>query len=345
MRVAVVGAGALGTFLASGLQRSGHQVTLLARRQYVERLRHAGLSVTLRNRVVNCEVRVADALSERPDVVVLAIKSQDVAAACEAIQPLARGVTTVTLQNGVRADGIAAAILGADAIVGGIVMCGATSLQPGVVRVDFPGWFIVGALSPDGRVKVSRVMRLLGSVVPTFATHNLAAARWTKLIGNLANGLSAASGCSFVELARSRLGRVLSIRVLHEGHRIVRAAGIQLDRHVYGLGLADLRTSVVAVLQGTVTNLLPVLPEAVSVDILGLAGRTSAGQVDFHGSTWQSLARGRPTEIDFLNGEITRLGARLGLPTPFNTRIVQAVHAAEHTQQRFSLRDLCPALM
>lgn len=341
MRVAVVGAGALGTFLASGLHHAGHRVTIVARPDYVEPLRRSGLAVEVRQHTVESQVAITDRLSDRPDVVVLAVKTQDVASACEAIQPLARGVTIVTLQNGVRADGLAASILGSDAIVGGIAMCGVTSLQPGVARVDFPGWFIVGGLQPSRRVR--DVRQLLGSVVPTFVTRNLAGARWTKLIGNLANGLSAASGCSFVELARSRLGRVLSVRVLREGHRVVRAAGIRLDRHVYGLGLSSVRASIVAFLQGMVTNFLPVLPEALSVGILSLASRTPAGQVDFRGSTWQSLARGRPTEIDFLNGEITRLGASLGLPTPYNTRVVQAVHAAERTPQRFALHDLCPS--
>jgi 2-dehydropantoate 2-reductase len=149
-------------------------------------------------------------------------------------------------------------------------------------------------------------------VVPTSVTRNLADARWTKLLANLTNGLCAATGLSVAELGRNHLGRRLVVAVMREGHRVIRAARIKLDRHL----LARL---------------------------LLLALRTSVGRADFRGSTWQSLARGRPTEIDYLNGEIVRLGARVGVETPYNTRIVRAVHVAEQTNTRCTVRDLCPS--
>jgi 2-dehydropantoate 2-reductase len=97
-------------------------------------------------------------------------------------------------------------------------------------------------------------------------------------------------------------------------------------------------------LQGTVTNLLPMLPEPISVALLSLAGRSSLGRAKFRGSTWQSLARGRTTEIDFLNGEIVRLGAAIGIDTPYNLRVLEAVHTAERSKRCASLSELWPSL-
>jgi 2-dehydropantoate 2-reductase len=221
-------------------------------------------------------------------------------------------------------------------------MCAVTCLEPGVATVELPGWVILGAplAATDGRLRSTA--ERLGEVIPTFVTTNLRGARWTKLIANLANGLSAATGLSIAELGRSRSGRTLAIRVMREGHRVARAAGVGLDRHIYGLGMSRGNSSVLAVLQGTVTSLLPTLPESISAAILSLVGRSSLGRANFRGSTWQSLARGRTTEIDFLNGEIVRLGAAIGVDTPYNTRVLEAVHAAERTKRCVRLSELWP---
>jgi 2-dehydropantoate 2-reductase len=61
------------------------------------------------------------------------------------------------------------------------------------------------------------------------------------------------------------------------------------------------------------------------------AGRSRLNRLPVRFSTWQSIARGRPSEIDYLNGEIVRLGVRLGVPTPYNGRLVRLIHRVEQT--------------
>ena len=343
MRIGVVGAGAIGGYLASRLHLAGHDVTVVVRPEYVDALVHDGIRVRLGRDVAISAVRVVDRLMDTPDLLLLAVKTQDLAEACEAVLPAASGVTAVTLQNGVRADAIASSILGAEAIVGGIAMCAVTCLQPGIVSVDVPGWFILGQLPHTTNGRVTTAARTLGQVVATFVTVNLAGARWSKLIGNLTNGLSAATGLSLAELARHPVGRQLAIKLMREGHNVARAAGIRLDRHVYGLDLTRAGTSVLPLLQATVTNLLPSLPEPISASIFSLAGRTSLGRANFRGSTWQSLVRGKTTEIDYLNGEIVRLGGRIGVGTPYNARVLDAVHAAERSKHNLPLTELWPS--
>jgi 2-dehydropantoate 2-reductase len=335
VRIAVVGAGAIGGYLASQLERASHHVTVVTRPEYVDTLAHQGIRVRIRGEMTTTRVQAVDRLRDTPDLLFFTVKTQDLSAACEAVRPVASGVTAVTLQNGVRADSIVASILGPDSIVGGIAMCAVTCLEPGVVTVDVPGWFLVGSPSVASNGRLSAVSRTLRPVVPTFITRNLAGARWSKLIGNLTNGLTAATGLSLADLARHPAGRRLAVEVMREGHRVARTAGIHLDHQVYGL-------QPLALLQTVVTNLLPVLPTDVSARILSLAGRSSLGRADFRGSTWQSLARGKTTEVDYLNGEIVQLGTRLGVATPYNARVLDAVHAAERSKHSMPLDELWP---
>jgi len=340
VHVVVVGAGAIGTYLACRLLQAGQVVTVVARASRVAELQRQGLRVRAGQRAWCDQPPIVERLEERPDLVLLATKTQDLAEACQTVLPAAEGVTAVALQNGVRGDAIAASILGPQVVVGGIAMCAATCLEPGQVTVDVPGWFILGGGTPSHLRLASQT---LGQAVPTFTTANLPGARWSKLISNLNNGLAAASGLSLAELVRSPAGRTLSIRLMREGATVARAAGIHLDTHLYGLGLPGRGFTAVALAQGLASNLLPRLPEPVATRLMALAGKTSVGRLQIRGSTWQSLARGRPTEVDYLNGEIVRTGQAVGVAAPYNARIVEAVHAAERSQHAWRLQELWPS--
>jgi 2-dehydropantoate 2-reductase len=76
--------------------------------------------------------------------------------------------------------------------------------------------------------------------------------------------------------------------------------------------------------------------------VIAAAGRSQLGRLPVRGSTWQSIVRGRPSEVDYLNGEIVRLGQRLGIPTPFNSQIVEVVHAVERSHHFWRIEELLP---
>lgn len=343
MRIAIIGAGAIGGYLANRLQHAGHTVTVIARPECIERLARHGIRVRSSHAATTASVCVTDRLSETPDLLLLTVKTQDLAEACVAVEPVAKNVTAVTLQNGIRADSIATSILGPGTVVGGVAVCAVTCLQPGEVTLEVPGWFIVGQASHEVTGRVRTVATTLGQVVPTFITPNLRGARWSKLIGNLTNGLSAATGLSLAQLARDPMGRHVAIALMREGHQVARAAGVDFDRRLYGFEPLRGQLSLLTFLQPLVATLLPILPESFSATLLSLVSRTSLGTMPFRGSTWQSLVRGRRTEIDYLNGEIVRLGVEFDVATPYNARVVEAVHAAERTLYSASIRELWPS--
>lgn len=349
MRIAIVGAGAIGCYLGARLARKGHEVIVQGRPEQVAALNDQGLLVRLPDgREERQPLRATTDLTTEPDfspqVILLTVKTQDVAEACAPLTQLAPRTPIVTLQNGLRADEMAAQVVGRGRVVGGVVMSAIAYLRPGEIEAQFPGWLIVG--EPWGRpgARARELRDLLNDATPTFVARDLAAVRWSKLIANLNNGLCAATGQSLAELARSPLGRRLSLAVMREGAAVAHAQGIHLDHGLYGLAPRMLRqnpgTAPLALLNGLMPALLDSLPTPLAERIIGLTARSALGRLPVRGSTWQSIARGRATEIDYLNGEISRRGTALGVPTPVNDAVTATVRQVAETREFVTLEAL-----
>lgn len=345
--IAVVGAGAVGCYLAARLHERGHRITLVARGDQRAAIARDGLLVRgPRGDGQRYRLETVASLTERPDLVLLAVKTQDLAGACAAIRSVASGVPAVALQNGVQADHIAASVLGRDAVLGAVVMCAVTHVQPGEVAVQFPGWLILG--EPFGRVRARtcRIAAVLDVAAPTYLTDHLRRVRWSKLIANLNNALCAATGLTAPEVGSTALGRALSLRLMQEGAAVARVAGVRLDHGLYGLTPRALRrdpnAALIALLQASFTTVLVRLPDRAALGVLRAASRSRLNQLPVRFSVWQSIVRGRQTEIAYLNGEIARLGARLGVPTPCNAHLVSLVRQVEQTHTFVGLADLVP---
>lgn len=344
MKIAVVGAGAVGSFLGARLHDHGHDVTLVGRPDHVEAIGRGGLLLRgPRGERRTYRLRAETSLREAPDLVLLTVKAQDLRRACEEIAPSLGGAPVVTMQNGVRQDAEASEVLGRDRVVGAVVVCAATYLEPGAVEVSFPGWLVVGEPSGDPAARTRAIAAVLGRASPAFLTRDLRRARWRKLIANLNNALPAATGLTIAEIGRSPVGRLVSVRAMREGYRVATAAGISLGLRLDALGAAGQAgagRSLARASQELMMALLPRLPERAALALQAAAARSRLGRLPVRFSTWQSIARGKPTEIDYLNGEIVLLGERLGLATPYNRLLRDAVRAVERSRRWFTLDEL-----
>ncbi|HEV2404491.1 MAG TPA: 2-dehydropantoate 2-reductase [Ktedonobacterales bacterium] len=348
MRIAIWGAGAIGCFFAARLSERGHEVTLVGRAEQVAAINRDGLRVVSDDGVARVyRPLAATGIEQPPDLVLLTVKSQDVTVACEELRAQTGDAPMVVMQNGVEADGLAANALGRERVLGASLMCATDYLRPGEIAVHFIGWTILGEPFGLVRERTQVIRSVLDDVMPTYITHSMRDARWTKLISNLNNGLSAATGLTLPELAKSAAGRRLSVRLMKEGNRVARACGARLDHHYYGGGrraTADRgqarNASIIALLQSVVTTLVVVAPEAVASPVLALAGLSRFSRMPIHGSTWQSIERGKPTEMEYLNGAVVRLGAEHGVAAPWNARVVAAVREVEQTHHYLPLREL-----
>ncbi|HZQ26490.1 MAG TPA: 2-dehydropantoate 2-reductase, partial [Acidimicrobiales bacterium] len=283
------GAGAIGGVVGARLFQAGHDVVLIARGDHLDAIQSQGLRLETPDETLTVEVpavgSAAQAGLRAGDVVLLAVKSQDTAAALATL-PIA--VPVVCLQNGVENERVALRLF--PDVYGCCVLCPASHLEPGsVVAYSSP---VTGALDvgryPGGvdETAVAVATAFRASTFESVARPDVMRWKYAKLLTNLGNAVEAVLGPD----AR---GGAIAQRVREEGVACLRAAGVDFASEEED---AERRASV--------------------------AIRPVAGQRRGGGSSWQSLARGSGSiEADYLNGEIALLGRMHGVPTPVNATV------------------------
>lgn len=321
MRVAVVGAGAVGGAIAAILHRAGHDVEVTARGKHLEAIRASGLTLTGKWGDHLAAVEANPVLTRAPELAIVATKALDAASALRENTDWLRGAPIVIVQNGITAISTAREILPKTDIVGALALFAASYVEPGHVAITTPGSTYLGSspTRPNNKgaaLAVDYVASILETVMPVKLTRNFEGAQWTKLIVNQINALPAITGTSAQEtIAHRGLRRVLT-RSMQEAVATAIRSGIRFEK-MQGISHTMLR----------VFRRLP-YPLA---QLLPLFMKRRMGPIPNPGSTLQSIRRGQKTEIDFLNGAIVDAAAKSGSAAPVNETIVALVHEVEHT--------------
>ncbi len=317
--VAVIGAGAIGGSIGALLHRVGHRVILTARGAQLDAIRAHGLQISGALGSFTARMEVQETLSRRPEIALLAVKTQDLSEAIRQNRDYLTDVPVVTLQNGVRADDIAADLLPQEHIVSAVVLLAANYLTAGTISIESPGALVIGHAVEPVNDLVPVVAPVLRSAIETVATDNIRGAHWLKLMLNLNNALPAATNMPLEAIYADPRLRRLAVLLIREGADAVRRAGISLAA-LPGFPLLLLRL---------VTLLPTTLAGRLAAGRIRRAAASSKSKDALVGSTLQSLRRGRPTEIDYLNGEVVRLGRETGSAAPLNETVVRIVHDIE----------------
>lgn len=308
MRYIIVGTGAVGGVIGGLLAAAGREVVLVARNRQLEALTARGLEVATPDGVLHVHPPTAagpDGVALRvDDVLVLAVKSQDTAAALDAWadRPVAGGGTAasrlsvVCAQNGVENE--RAALRRFADVVGMCVWLPATFLEPGRVSAGgtpVPGILTVGPVPVGGPAPTVLAADLVAAGFRVPVVRDVMAWKHAKLLSNLANAVEALCGTGWDDEAR-----VLAARATEEGRAALAAAGVG------------------------------VVPDAehdaarAGFQLARVAGEERGG-----GSSWQSLVRGTGSiEVDYLNGEVVLLGRLHGVPTPVNSMLQRLARQA-----------------
>jgi 2-dehydropantoate 2-reductase len=307
--VLVAGAGALGSVVGGLLAADGWPVTLLGRREHVERVGRDGLHVdglfgTRHVRSLACAWEPA--AIARPArgfaVVLLTVKAHDTAAMTAAVAPLLAGDGhLLSMQNGLGNLETAAATVGPERVLGARVIFGAELPEPGRARVTVcAAPVLIGSFRPGaGTAAAARWAAALAEAgVPAGTTPDIVAELWAKVLYNAGlNPLGALLGVAYGHLAEDPDTRAIMEDVITEAFTVARADGVALRW-----------PSAEAYLQEFFERLVPTTAQHRS-------------------SMLQDVERGRPTEIDAINGWVVRRGTALGVPTPANALVTRLIRA------------------
>lgn len=303
MKIAVLGAGALGSVIGGTLAANGHDVVLITRnRAHVAAIGTNGL--VLRSSHGEQVVPVQAANDARGlgamDLVIVLVKSPETRGALAAARTLVGPETTVlSLQNGLGHEDLLAEVVGREQLVGGRTYVGGVLLAPGVVQAGVTGKeTVIGEFDGRASQRVRRISEAFDRAgLVTTLTDNILGAIWDKLLVNVATGaLSAITKLPYGPLYEVPELERTGLAAVEEALAVARAQGIRLATE-------DARAAWTKAAAG--------LPP------------------DFRTSMLQSILKGARTEIDFINGAVVRHGARLGVPTPVNATLLACVKGIE----------------
>lgn len=317
--IVIAGAGSVGCYAGARLALAGRDVTLLLRAPLAETIGRHGLRVSdLEGRD---DALPASALKMTSDpvaalhaaeIVLVTVKSRDTAAMAGLIGEHApEDAIVVSVQNGVENAAVLRRVLGAERrVVGAMVPFNVVQTFNGA---EAPRFHRASTGTMQIEAGVEGLRDLLDVPGAAFAEHgDIEAALWGKLIVNLNNALNALSGLPLAEQLGDRRWRLLISRQMREGLDVLRAAqirpapveGVPPRLAAFALRLPDRLFRIAA------KGMLSVDKNARS-------------------SMWEDLRAGRPTEIDYLQGEVVRLAEKHGLGAPLNRRVMQLVKEAE----------------
>ena len=313
-KIAVLGAGAIGSSVAADLTKAGYDITVIDQwPAQVEALRTKGLHVQIADGDIEVPIKafhLCDLASANLefDIVFLAVKSNDDRWLAEFIKPYLKpdGVL-VGVQNGMNDDTLAS-IVGRQRVVGCCIELSAEIFTPGRVQRNTTHqgtWFAVGELDGFYTPRVKEIQAILSHVARCDVTNNIYGAKWTKLIANtmtmgprgllgLANGeASQLPGMFDVAAQAGRESLAVGAAI---GYRIEPVFGLRADEFA---GSND-------------ENLMTAMKT-----LLGhVGGRSRTAPIHDH-------IKGRRSEMEFITGVVSRKGRELGIPTPCNDAVLE----------------------
>lgn len=330
MRIAIYGAGSLGTILGAHISRAGVAIDLINRNKaHIEALQAQGAQVVGTVQFTQpVKAYTPDQMSGKYDIIFLMTKQQHNTEVVTMLKEyLADDGVLVTFQNGLPEMQIAE-ILGEKRVLGCTVAWGATLQGPGVCELtSHPDAlsFALGTIAPERNKHFDKVKELLELMGTVEVEENFIGTRWSKLLINAAfSGMSAVLGCTFGEAAGNRTSRRVVQALIKECIDVCHKGGIRIEP-VQGKDIVKL------------LDYSNPVKKAISFFIIPIAIRKHA---KLKASMLQDIEKGKLTEVDAINGAVSAFGRKVGCPTPANDRVVECIHLIEQGKLKPELDNL-----
>ena len=330
MRSAIYGAGSLGTVMGAFLTKNGVEIDLVNRnRAHTAALKANGARITgTVDMTVPVHALFPEEMTGTYDVIFLMTKQLNNRETVTFLKDyLADDGVIATLQNGIPEDSVAE-IVGTERTIGVTVEWGATLVGPGESRLTSDPQsltFHMGSMPGIPESKLAEVKTLLEKMCPVEIETNLPGARWSKLLINATfSGLGTVMGGTFGDVTKDPKARDLAARCMKEVIDVGRAAGVTFAP-VQGKDIVSLFYWTNPVKKAAAKLIMPVAIKKHSA---------------IEPSMLQDLKKGKPCEIDAINGVVCDRGRKKGIPTPVNDRIVEIVHEIQDGKRKPSPENL-----
>lgn len=312
-KIAVVGAGAIGSCVTASLTAAGEDVTVVDQwPQHIDAMKQNGVRIVTKQddtttKVKACHLCELATFEPEFDIAFITVKSYDTQWMAKYISAYLKpdGVL-VGLQNAFN-DDANAEMVGRERTMGCVVELSCEIFTPGMVQrntVPTGTWFSVGELDGSTTPRLLEVQSLMKHVGNCETTDNIYGAKWTKLIAN-------SMTCPFSSLGMKNWEAVklpgmfeFSVECGKESFAVGKAMGFRIEP-LFGLTNEQISNDSDEAITTVMTKM---------VKDVGPNARTHAAQ---------DHAKGRRSEIEFINGRVVLEGARLGIPTPFNHAVCE----------------------
>jgi 2-dehydropantoate 2-reductase len=327
VKIAAHGAGSIGCYVGGAWAACGLDVTLIGRARVGDEIAANGLTLTdsaggriaLRPDEIRFSSRPQDLAGA--DVVALCVKSTGTEAAAKEIGRHApKKVTVISFQNGVSNVDLLKAKLPKATVLRGMVPFNVAAMGNGRWHKG-----VAGSLwAEDHEVTRALAARIGSRPGRLHLSDDMAAVSWGKLVINLNNAVNALSGKTLLEQLNDRNYRRIFAATQIEALGILKAAGI-----------VPAKTGPIS------PQLMPHVIGAPDFIFRRLVLKRQKIDANARSSMADDFAAGRPTEIDYLNGEVVRLAHSLGRGAPINEEIVKLVRMAEAgVEKRWEAKEL-----
>ncbi|PKR86492.1 ketopantoate reductase family protein [Heyndrickxia camelliae] len=324
MRIAVLGAGSLGTIVGAYLADGGMDVELIdTYQEHVDALNQTGAKV-IGTTEFHAKVRAItpENKSGKYDLVLLLTKQLFNDTILRELLPFLKDDSVVcSLQNGIPEEKVAS-IVGVERVIAGSVEFGATFIEPGVSSLtteytQFKKYaFQIGELNGATTERIQSIKSVLDLVGGTHISDNLVGTKWSKLlINNAFSGLSAALNGEYGDILDNEIGILSAVYIADETIKVGHATGVTFAK-MNGFDISSLELQSEKDIPKRIQTLRVVMEPSRLL----------------RASMLQDLEKKRKTEIDYINGVIARMGEGTGILTPFNDLIVKLVKSAEEYQ-------------
>lgn len=319
----------MGTVLGAFLSKAGLEPDLIdLDRSHVEMLRKHGARIVGSVEMLEpVHALMPDELHKSYDLVFLMTKQLDNESAIRTLLPhLSETGVICTAQNGMP-ELMLAELVGEEKTFGSAVAWGATKLGDGVCELtSSPDSLTFSIGTPGHNVKkLEEIRSVLEKMGPTIIETNFVGARWSKLLINSAfSAMSAVLGCSFGEAARHKRSRRCIQRLIKECIDVADKAGISIEP-VQGRDIRKLLDYNNRLKEYLVYLLIPIVIKK---------------HASLRASMLQDLEKGRLCEVDAINGVVSKLGQVHRVPTPYNDRAIELIHAIERGEYKPEMANL-----